>query len=88
MLDRSSRRSLLAGGFGAAALWHSPGVWAQAAGGWPNKPVRLIVPFAAGGGTDAFARPLAKVLSGSLGQSLVIDNRGGAGGTLGAELAA
>jgi tripartite-type tricarboxylate transporter receptor subunit TctC len=50
--------------------------------------VRLIVPFPPGGGTDAFARPLAKVLSQNLGQQFVIDNRGGAGGTLGAELAA
>jgi tripartite-type tricarboxylate transporter receptor subunit TctC len=55
---------------------------------WPSKPVRFVVPFAAGGGTDAFARPLAKVLSQNLGQSFVIDNRGGAGGTLGAEVAA
>lgn len=63
-----------------------PGVsWSQA---WPSKPVRLIVPFPAGGGTDAFARPLSKVLAATLGQSFVIDNRGGAGGTLGAEVAA
>ncbi|NCZ29385.1 MAG: tripartite tricarboxylate transporter substrate binding protein, partial [Betaproteobacteria bacterium] len=55
---------------------------------WPTKPVRLIVPFAAGGGTDAFARPLTKSLSATLNQSFVIDNRAGAGGTLGAELAA
>ena len=55
---------------------------------WPNRPIRLIVPFPPGGGTDAFARPLSKVLSQSLGQQVVIDNRGGAGGTLGAELAA
>ena len=55
---------------------------------WPNRPIRLIVPFPPGGGTDAFGRPLAKVLSQSLGQQVVIDNRGGAGGTLGAELAA
>ncbi|MEN9775179.1 MAG: tricarboxylate binding receptor [Pseudomonadota bacterium] len=55
---------------------------------WPTRPVRLIVPFPPGGGTDAFARPLAKVLAQQLGQQVVIDNRGGAGGTLGAELAA
>jgi tripartite-type tricarboxylate transporter receptor subunit TctC len=55
---------------------------------WPNRPIRLIVPFPPGGGTDAFARPLSKVLSQNLGQQVVIDNRGGAGGTLGAELAA
>lgn len=61
---------------------------AAAGGAWPNRPVRLIVPFPPGGGTDAFARPLAKVLSASLGQQMVIDNRGGAGGTLGAELTA
>ena len=55
---------------------------------WPTKPVRLIVPFPAGGGTDAFARPLAAHLSLQTGQQFVIDNRGGAGGTIGAELAA
>lgn len=55
---------------------------------WPNRPIRLIVPFPPGGGTDAFARPLAKVLSQNLGQQVLIDNRGGAGGTLGAELTA
>ncbi len=54
---------------------------------WPTKPVRLIVPFPAGGGTDAFARPLAAHLSLQTGQQFVIDNRGGAGGTIGAELA-
>ena len=55
---------------------------------YPTKPIRLVVPFPPGGGTDAFARPLTKVLSANLGQQLLIDNRGGAGGTLGAEITA
>jgi len=52
---------------------------------WPAKPVRLVSPFPAGGGTDAFARPLAAQLSQQFGHQFVIDNRGGAGGTIGAE---
>jgi tripartite-type tricarboxylate transporter receptor subunit TctC len=61
---------------------------AAAPSGWPNKPIKLIVPFPPGGGTDTFARPLSKLLSQQLGQPVIIDNRGGAGGTLGAEIAA
>ena len=59
-----------------------------AAQDWPNRPVTLIVPFPAGGGTDAFARPLAAQLDKQLSNRIVIDNRGGAGGTLGASAAA
>src|SRR5258708_19097226 len=54
---------------------------------YPAKPIRLIVPFAAGGGNDSVARLVGKRLSDSLGQPLVVDNRPGAGGVLGAELA-
>jgi tripartite-type tricarboxylate transporter receptor subunit TctC len=60
----------------------------QAQSAWPAKPITLIVPFPPGGGTDAFARPLAVHLSKQLGKQVVIDNRGGAGGTVGASIAA
>ena len=55
---------------------------------WPTKPVRMIVPFPPGGGTDTVARPLAAKLAQILGQQVVIDNRGGVGGTIGAGMAA
>jgi tripartite-type tricarboxylate transporter receptor subunit TctC len=55
---------------------------------WPAKPVTIVVPFPPGGGTDAFARPLFAMMSKNLGRQFVIDNKGGAGGTLGAGLAA
>ena len=55
---------------------------------WPNKPITFINPFPAGGGTDAFARPLAAQLTEQLGKQVLIDNRGGAGGTVGASVAA
>ncbi len=83
---RSSRRHLLA--LGAAALAGVSVAGGAQAQAWPTKPVTVIVPFPAGGGTDAFARPLFASLSRLLGQQVIIDNKGGAGGNVGATLAA
>ena len=55
---------------------------------WPAKSVRVIVPFAPGGGSDLTARPVSQKLSEALGQQFVVDNRGGAGGAIGMELTA
>ncbi len=79
------RRSVLK--FAASVAAAGVGV-AQAQSTWPAKPVTLIVPFPAGGGTDAFARPMSAQFSKLTGKQLIIDNRGGAGGTLGAGVAA
>ncbi|HBH37879.1 MAG TPA: ABC transporter substrate-binding protein, partial [Curvibacter sp.] len=84
-IEGLSRRSVLR--YAAAGLAASP-LLGQAQSGWPTKPVTLIVPFPAGGGTDAFARPLSASFSKLTGKQLIIDNRGGAGGTLGASIAA
>lgn len=89
MNRRQFHRSALAASL-ATALPVGAGLYAPAARaqGWPTRPVTVIVPFPAGGGTDAFARPLAAQLSKQIGKQFVIENHGGAGGTLGASLAA
>ncbi|MGJ7542018.1 Bug family tripartite tricarboxylate transporter substrate binding protein [Variovorax sp. LT1R16] len=80
-----SRRALLLA-TGASLL---PGLAnAQPAAAWPNRPVRLIVPTAPGGASDRLARLLAHGMGPFLGQTFVVDNRGGAGGTLGTAVAA
>jgi tripartite-type tricarboxylate transporter receptor subunit TctC len=76
------RRDLLLGAAAGVMAWPSQ---AQA---WPAKPIRLIVPFPPGGTTDAVSRLIASELSKSLGQSVVIDNKPGAGTVLGVDLAA
>jgi tripartite-type tricarboxylate transporter receptor subunit TctC len=83
----TTRRTLLQtmGASSAALLWPK---LSQAQSTWPSKPVNLIVPFPAGGGTDAFARPMSAAFTKLTGKNLVIDNKGGAGGTVGASAAA
>jgi tripartite-type tricarboxylate transporter receptor subunit TctC len=71
-----------------AAVTGSLPLWVQAQSSWPSKPVTMVVPFPAGGGTDAFARPMSAQFAKLTGKQLIIDNRGGAGGTLGAGVAA
>ena len=85
MTTSTTRRDVLR----LAAAWAAgAAAGANAQSTWPAKPVNLVVPFPAGGGTDAFARPLAAQFARLTGKQLVIDNRGGAGGTLGAGIAA
>jgi tripartite-type tricarboxylate transporter receptor subunit TctC len=79
------RRLVIALGASAAALAVLP---AAAQSNWPNKPVRIVVPFAAGGTTDILARAIAPELSRAFGQQFIVDNRAGAGGNVGAEIVA
>ncbi|WP_326533631.1 Bug family tripartite tricarboxylate transporter substrate binding protein [Pseudorhodoferax sp.] len=64
------------------------GLGAAAEGGYPNKPIRLVVPYAAGGGLDGITRIVAQAMGEGLGQSLVVDNKAGGGGMIGAETVA
>lgn len=81
------RIAYLSSAFVAALIMTAPAAVAQPAA-YPNKPIRLIVPFPPGGGTDLVSRTMQPALSGLLGQQILIDNRGGAQGSVGTAIAA
>jgi len=77
-------------GYALFAAFVSLLIWAvpSLAQSWPQRPIRLIVPFPAGGSADMFARLIAPKMAATLGQPVVVENRGGAGGVLGIDLVA
>ncbi|MDB5806956.1 MAG: transporter substrate-binding protein [Betaproteobacteria bacterium] len=83
-----SRRDLLKAAGGAGVLGIAGTAGTARAQAYPNRPIRIINPFAPGGGTDAFLRPLGARVGTSMGQQWVIENLAGAGGTVGAAAAA
>jgi len=86
LLSRSNRRAVwMAVAFTTAGVFTSS---AFAQGVWPTKPVRIVVPFAAGGTTDILARAMSTELSQAFGQPFIVDNRAGAGGNIGTDIVA
>jgi tripartite-type tricarboxylate transporter receptor subunit TctC len=85
MRSITKRRALAALAGGALAVAAVPAAFAQA---YPNKPITLVVPFAPGGTTDVLARTLGEKLQAALGQPVIVENKPGAGSTLGADMVA
>jgi len=82
MLIRPTRRAVLR--YGAAAAWLPAPAIGQ--GAWPNKPIKIIVTYPPGGLTDVFARAYGEYVSQKVGQPVVVENKAGAAGAIGAEL--
>ena len=80
--------ALAAGALSAGLTALVPGIALAQQGAWPTKTVRIVVPFAPGGTTDILARAMAPELSRAFGQQFIVDNRAGAGGTVGADMVA
>jgi tripartite-type tricarboxylate transporter receptor subunit TctC len=82
VLERPTRRKLLATTAGGVLAATVPGAGARAADPWPTKPIRVLMPFGAGGSMDVLSRLLAPIVSESLGQQVIVENRPGATGTV------
>ncbi|KPK18592.1 MAG: tripartite tricarboxylate transporter substrate binding protein [Betaproteobacteria bacterium] len=81
-------KAAILGFLGAVLATTVAPLWAQGAGDFPSKPIRLVIPYPPGGGMDTIGRPFARQLSENIGQQVVVDNRGGANGTIGMEIVA
>ncbi len=87
-METSRRTALIHTAMALAALATVSAAPAIAADAWPSKPIRLVVPFSAGGANDLLARAAAEGASKALGQAIVIDNKPGAGAALGTDIVA
>src|SRR5688572_14982549 len=87
-MTRSLFRTSLAWLLSAAALFAAPAALAQGAAGYPSKPLKIVVTFTTGGAPDILARLIGDRLTAEWGQSVVVDNKPGAGGNTGADFVA